>query len=177
MARVTAIVLRDRARAALLGAGGRGFVRFPEQGALLVSDVLRRSESQEAGQKLMDALLQAGFESWQQDGLLLITPSDALLVQIDSASCAIDWEGSRHGAQALAARWMAKERRALTGAGRQLVVDCLRLTWQNRVMDGLRALRAQAAVMQRSGDTSGFYEAGAVLAEWCNEQEGKCDED
>ena len=173
MARVTAIALRDRARSALLASGGRGFVRFPEQGALLVSDVLRRCEDEAAKQKLLDALSQEGFESREQDGLLLINPSDALLQSIDCAACGIDWDGALHGAQALARRWMAKERRALTGAGRQLVIDCLRMTWQDRVANALRTLCAQAAVMQRSGDVSGFYEAGAVLADWCNTQEGK----
>lgn len=173
MARVTAIALRDRARQALLSAGGRGFVRFPDQGALLVSDVLRRCEGREDRQRLTDALLHAGFESCERDGLLLITPSDALLAQIGCDGCTIQWDGPLHGAQAQALRWMRKERRALTGAGRQLVVDALRLTWQDRVTDGLRALCAQAAVMQRSGDMSGFYEAGSVLADWCNEQEEK----
>ena len=177
MARVTAIDLRDRARAALLAAGGRGFVRFCEQGALLVSDAIRRCEDDAAQRKLTDALAQVGFESWMQDDLLMMVPSDALLEQIACEGCEVDWSSPLHGAQALAVRWLARERAALTNAGRQLIADCLRLTWQNRVMDGLRALCAQAAVMQRSGDTSGFYEAGAVLAEWCNEQEGKCDED
>ena len=177
MARITAIVLRDRARAALLAAGGRGFVRFPEQGALLVSDALRRCESEEAEQKLKDALWQAGFESYKQDSLLLMTPSDALLENMTCDACEIDWDAPLHSAQALAKRWLAFECRPFTAAGRQLIVDCLRLTWQDRVMDGLRALRAQAAVMQRDGDTSGFYQAGAVLADWCNEQEGKRNED
>ena len=177
MARITAIALRDRARAALLSAGGRGFVRFPEQGALLVSDALRRCESEAAEQGLKDALWQAGFECYKQDGLLLMTPSDALLENIDCDTCRIDWDAPLHSAQALAKRWLACERRPLTAAGRQLIIDCLRLTWQDRVMDGLRALRAQAAVMQRNGDTSGFYQAGTVLADWCNEQEGERNED
>ena len=177
MARITAIALRDKARTALLAAGGRGFVRFPDQGALLVSDVLRRCESEADKQKLMAALWQAGFAGSEQDGLLMIMPSDALLADMDCDACRIDWDGALHGTQALAARWLAKGKRPLTHAGRQLIVDTLRLTWQDRVPDGLRALRAQAAVMQRSGDTSGFYEAGAVLANWCKEQEGTCDED
>jgi hypothetical protein len=165
--------MRDSARTALLGAGGRGFVRFCEQGALLVSDAIRRCEDDAARQKLTDALAQAGFESWTQDDLLMIVPSDVLLEQIACSSCEVDWTSQLHGAQALAARWLARERQALTKAGRQLIVDCLRLTWQDRVVDGLRQLRAQAAVMQRSGDTSGFCQAGAVLADWCRKQEGK----
>ena len=173
MACVTAIAMRDSARQALLGAGGRGFVRFCEQGALLVSDAIRRCEDDAAQQKLTDALAQAGFESWTQDDLLMILPSDALLEQITCDGCEVDWSSSLHGVQALATRWLARERAALTQAGRQLIVDCLRLTWQDRVMDGLRQLRAQAAVMQRSADTSGFCQAGAVLANWCKEQEGK----
>ena len=177
MARVTAIALRDMARTALLSAGGRGFVRFLEQGTLLVSDVLRRCENDAAKKKLTDALAQAGFESCEQDGLLLITPADALLGQIAAGACDVDWESPLHGAQALAKRWLEREREALTPAGRQLIIDCLRMTWQDRVGDCLRQLSAQAAVMMRSGDTSGFYEAGAVLANWCNEQEGKHDED
>ena len=177
MARVTAIALRDRARTALLKAGGRGFVRFPEQGALLVSDMLRRCEDEQAEQKLMDALAQEGFVSWKQDGLLLINPSDELLQSVDCAACEVDWDGALHGVQALALRWMKREKQPLTPAGRQLVIDSLRLTWQDRMADGRALLSAQAAVMQRSGDTSGFCTAGAVLADWCDRQEGKCHED
>lgn len=177
MAHLTAIALRDRARTALLSAGGRGFVRFLDQGALLVSDALRRCEDDAAKRQLTDALAHAGFVSCEQDGLLLITPADALIAQIACDACGIDWESPLHSAQALAMRWLSQERRTLSDGGRQLIVDCLRLTWQDRVPDGLRQLRAQAAVMMRSGDMSGFYEAGAVLANWCNEQEGKHDED
>ena len=104
-------------------------------------------------------------------------PSDALLESMACDACEVNWDSPLHSAQSLAKRWLACERRPLTAAGRKLIVDCLRLTWQDRVMDGLRALRAQAAVMQRDGDTSGFYQAGAVLANWCNEQEGKAHED
>ena len=43
MARVTAVRLRERARGAMLAAGGRGFVRFlPAGGALLATDAIRR---------------------------------------------------------------------------------------------------------------------------------------
>ena len=58
-----------------------------------------------------------------------------------------------------------------------MVIDTLRLTWQDRMADDWMVLRAQAAVMQREGDTSGLYQAGAVLANWCDRQEGKRHED
>ena len=177
MARITALSLRGMARTAIFSAGGRGFVRFPERGTLLVSDAPRRCEDDAAKQRLLDALAQAGFDCREADGLLLIDPSDALLAQIDDADCAfVDWDSSLHSAQALSARWLGRERRPLTPAGRQLIIDALRLTWQDRMMDGLAALRAQAAVMQRNADTSGFCEAGAVIWNWCAMQEGKEDE-
>jgi hypothetical protein len=89
----------------------------------------------------------------------------------------VNWDGGLYAVQALAVRWMKRERQPMTSAGRQLVIDSLRLTWQDRMADGLTMLRAQAAVMQRSGDTSGFCTAGAVLAGWCDRQEGKHHED
>lgn len=178
MARVTAIALRDCARAAMLEAGGRGFVRFPERGALLVSDAIRRCEDEAARTRLTAALEAAGFACRQEDQLLLIMPSDALLAQIDCEdSCEIDWDGPLCSVQALSARWLKKKRQPLTAQGRQLIIDTLRLTWQSRAAQGLEALRAQAAVMQREGDTSGFCQAGAVLKNWCDMQEGKAYED
>lgn len=172
MARVTAIALRDRARAALLAAGGRGFVRFPERGALLVSDAIRRCEGDEAKARLTAALEEAGFVCYEQDNLLMITPADALLEAIGcEGGCEIDWDGPLCRVQALADRWLKKPRQPLSQSGRRLMIDTLRLTWQNRAADGLDALCAQAAVMQREKDTSGFRQAGAVLKDWCDMQE------
>ena len=178
MARVTAVSLRDQARSAMLAAGGRGFMRFPEQGALLVSDAVRRCRDEADKARLLDTMKDAGFDCCELDGLLMITPCDALLAQIICDGCGmIDWDGPLCSAQALAVRWLRRERQPLSPAGRQLIVDTLRLTWQNRVLDGLTALRAQAAVMQRKGDTSGFHESGAVLKNWCDMQEGTGHED
>lgn len=178
MARLTAIALRDRARAAMLAGGGRGFVRFPERGALLVSDAIRRCEGEEAKARLFAALEDAGFVCFEQENLLMISPSDVLLSQITCEdACEIDWDGPLCAVQALAARWLGKEAQPLTNDGRQLIIDTLRLTWQDRVIDGLSALCAQAAVMQRKKDTSGFRIAGAVLKNWCDMQEGKANED
>ncbi|MBQ7885655.1 MAG: hypothetical protein IJ313_02040 [Clostridia bacterium] len=178
MARVTALMLRDRAREAMIAAGGRGFVRFPERGALLVSDAVRRCENGPAKALLLEALSQAGFDCREQDGLLMITPADALLAEICcEGSCAVDWDGPLCIVQALAKRWLSKPRQPLTGDGRQLIIDTLRLTWQDRVQEGLAALCAQATVMQRRGDISGFRIAGAVLRDWCDMQEGLSHED
>ena len=178
MARVMAIALRDRARAALLGAGGRGFVRFPERGALLVSDAVRRCEDEAAKTRLLAALKEAGFTCCEQDNLLMIMPSDALLAQLScEAGCSIDWDGPLWSVQALADRWLKKPPLPLTQDGRQLIVDALRLTWQDRAADGLDALCAQAAVMQRKGDISGFCQAGAVMKNWCDMQEETGHED
>ena len=178
MARVTAISLRDAARNALLAAGGRGFVRFCDQGALLVSDAIRRCGDDAAKEQLTIALAQAGFTCREQDGLLMIDPQDELLEAIVyEGDFAVDLDSELCSVQALAARWLSRDKQTLTLAGRQLLLDALRLTWQDRIADGLAQLRAQAAVMQRYGDTSGFCEAGAVLANWCDRQEGKCHED
>ena len=178
MARVTAVSLRNAAREAMLLGGGRGFVRFMDSGALLVSDAVRRCEDDAARARLLNALCQAGFDCREQDGLLMMNPTDALLEEIRyEGDFAADWEGALCAVQALALRWMKREKQPLTPAGRQLVIDSLRLTWQDRMADGRALLSAQAAVMQRSGDTSGFCTAGAVLADWCDRQEGKCHED
>ena len=48
MARVTAVSLRNAAREAMLAAGARGFVRFMDSGALLVSDAVRRCADEAA---------------------------------------------------------------------------------------------------------------------------------
>ncbi|MBQ8617468.1 MAG: hypothetical protein IJ418_08115 [Clostridia bacterium] len=178
MARITALVLRDRARAAMLAAGGRGFVRFPERGALLLSDAIRRCEDDAAKTRLLAALAEAGFVCHERDNLLEITPADALLAEIDcEGSGETCWDGPLWRAQALSARWLKKPILPLTADGRQLIIDTLRLTWQDRVAGGLDALCAQAAVMQRQRDVSGFHTAGAVLKDWCNMQEGTGHED
>lgn len=178
MARVTAVSLRDRVRSALIAAGGRGFVRFPECGALLVSDAVRRCESDADRKKLTDALSRAGFDASEQDDLLMINPKDELLQAIAyEGAFSVNWDGVLSDVQALAMRWLGREKQPLTQEGRQLVIDALRFTWQDRMTDGLEALRAHAAVMQRQGDTSGFLQAGIILADWCDRQEGRCHED
>lgn len=178
MARVTAIALRDAARNALLAAGGRGFVRFMDQGALLVSDAIRRCESDAHKAGLTAALERAGFSCWEQDGLLMINPQDDTLEAIAYEGCfSVRWDSALCAVQALARRWMKREKQPLTPAGRQLIIDALRLTWRDRIADGMMFLCAQAAVMQRGADTSGFCQAGAVLADWCDRQEEKSHED
>ena len=171
MARVTAVSLRDKARGAMMAAGGRGFMRFPESGALLVSDAVRRCGSDEVKAALVAAMAQAGFDCWEQDGLLMLRPQAAVLESIAyEDGFSINWDGALWQVQALAVRWLSRERLPLTQDGRRLVIDALRLTWQDRLPEGLALLRAQAAMMQRRGDTSGFCQAGAVLADWCDRQ-------
>ena len=175
MARVTALRLRDRAREAMLRAGGRGFVRFlPPGGALLATDAIRRCADDAARAALTDALMQAGFVCEMRSGLLELTPADDMLSALSASErTAVDWESPLHPVQALANRFQAAARQPLTGAGRQLILETLRLTWQTpeTLLSGLPALRAQAAVMQRRGDRSGMHQAGALLREFC-EQEG-----
>ena len=178
MARVTAVSLRDKARGAMMAAGGRGFMRFPESGALLVSDAVRRCGSDEAKAALVAAMAQAGFDCREQDGLLMLRPQAAVLESIAyEDGFSINWESTLWQTQALAVRWLKCDKQPLSPAGQQMVIDTLRLTWQDRMADDWMVLRAQAAVMQREGDTSGLYQAGAVLANWCDRQEGKRHED
>lgn len=177
MAAVTAIALRQRAREAMLAAGGRGFMRFCDAGdALLVCDAPRRCADDAARQRLADALADAGFAGRLEDGLLLLTPEDGVLRACgrDAPPCAVtDWDGPLAPAQALAARFLREEARPLTADGRRIVLATLRLLWQDaaHVSAGLIGLRAQAAALLRAGDRSGLYEAGALLARWCGEQE------
>lgn len=176
MARVTAAWLRSRAREAMLAAGGRGFMRFlPTGGALLVTDAIRRCEDDAARAKLEEALMDAGFACAVRGGLLELTPTDDMLTGLGGGQAPeTDWASTLHPAQALGRRWLANERLPLTAAGRQLIMEALRLTWQpeESVLAGLDALRAQAAVMQRRGDRSGLHEAGAVLRDYCDERQG-----
>ena len=176
MARVTAVRLREQARGAMLAAGGRGFVRFlPAGGALLATDAIRRCEDDTSRARLTDALAQAGFACGMRGGLLEMTPTDdVLLVPGGEERVAVDWESPLHPAQALAGRFLAAEKRPLTPDGRQLILETLRLTWlaPDRVLSGLPALRAQAAVMLRRGDRSGLHEAGALLKEFCEQEQG-----
>ena len=171
MARVTAVRLRGRAREAVLAAGGRGFVRFlPAGGALLATDAIRRCGDDAARERLTQALRAAGFACGVRGGLLDMTPADDVLSALDGEkTIAVCWESPLHPAQALAGRFLAAEKRPLTPDGRQLILETLRLTWlaPDRVLSGLPALRARAAVMLRRGDRSGFCEAGAVLKEFC----------
>lgn len=176
MARVTVVRLRERAREAMLAAGGRGFMRFLSAGgALLATDAIRRCGDDAARARLTDALHAAGFVCEARGGLLELTPADGVLLAFSGGGrAAIDWENPLHPAQALAARFLNNPKQPLTPAGRQLIVETLRLTWlaPDRVLPGLPALRAQAAVMLRQGDRSGLHEAGAVLREFCEQEQG-----
>ena len=176
MARVTAVRLRDRAREALLAAGGRGFVRFlPPGGALLATDAIRRCADESARAGLINALEAAGFICVAHGGLLELTPADDVLSAPVGGAVEVDWESPMHPAQALAHRFLASDKRPLTDEGRQLVLETLRLTWEmrdDRLLAGLTALRARAAVQLRRGDRSGLHEAGAVLKECCEQERG-----
>lgn len=168
--------VRRMARDALLGAGGGGFVRFaPPDGALLVTDAPRHC-GQEGRHAQVVALQAAGFDCQESDGLLLLSPGDALLEALCGAerSVCVDWEAPLCTVQALAARFGRESRLPLTPAGRQLALEMLRLLWQEekRVLKGVDLIRMRAAKMLRAGDRSGFGEAGSLLAAWCREREG-----
>ena len=170
MARVTgnpALALRTRAREAIFAAGGRGFVRFlPEGGALLVTDAARRTDAAQ----IEAALIRAGFDCAQErEGLIAFSPSDAAITALTDGPAPqleIDWEGPLHPAQALADRFLRRERAVLTDDGRQLILETLRAGYlpAERLGEGMDILRARAAAMLRGGDISGMTEAGRLLA-------------
>lgn len=176
MAGVTALSLRTAAREAMLAAGGRGFMRFlPPGGALLATDAVRRCESEAQKQAMIAALTAAGFVCCERDGLLMMTPKDALLGSISCGEAhEIDWDSPLHSVQALGLGWIRRQRKPLTQDGRQLILEALRLSWQpmKQTKDALDAMRARAAVMLRKRDDSGFHEAGAVLMDWCDQWMG-----
>lgn len=123
----------------------------------------------------MAALSAAGFTCAPQGPLVGLTPTDVLLQAAgkNAPSGRIDWDGSLVPAQALAVRWLRKPGLPLTGAGRMLAVETLRLLWQPRprVLAGLGGLRALAAQNLRVGDMSGTYEAGCYLSAWLFQEE------
>ena len=69
---------------------------------------------------------------------------------------------------AFAAYLMRRADRPLTEDGLRLIVETLRLLWQDEahVRTGLPALRARAAACLRVGEDSGFFLSGALLAGW-----------
>lgn len=162
--------LRDRARAAVFAAGGRGFVRFLPAGeeALLVSDAPRRCGDASA---LLSGCEAAGFAAHERDGLLLLTPTEAALRALElPARIDVDWDAPDAPTAAFAAYLLRRADRPLTAGGLRLTVETLRLLWQDEahVRAGLPALRAQAAACLRAHDDSGFFRSGALLAEWYN---------
>lgn len=165
--------LRDEARAAIFGAGGRGFVRFLSEGdALLVSDAPRRSDAD----ALLAALCARGYDCDIRDGLLIITPGTQRLLALCAAQPsqqATNWESTLYQAQALTARLLAEEALLLDEGGKQLALETVRLLWQPRekVLSGLPALRARIAVRLREKKRSGLHEAGRLLAGWLSQQE------
>ena len=118
----------------------------------------------------MASLAAAGFVCHlEENGLLVLSPSDAQIAAMTRdcpPAAPIDWDGALHPAQALADRFLRRERLPLTDEGRQLVLETLRLCSlpQGRMLEGLGALRARAAAMLRSSDGSGMAEAGCLLA-------------
>ena len=166
--------LRNLAREALAACWARGFVRIaPAGGALLVTDAASRCA--DGGTALRGALAAAGFACRGAGGLLALTPDDALLATLcarTERAVRIDWDGPLHPAQALAAQLLRADAMLLTDGGRALVVEMARLLWRPRpqVLAGLPALRARRAALLRERDASGFAPAGALLANWCDEQ-------
>lgn len=167
---MTVLQLRDAARLALAQGGGRGFVRFAASGrALLVTDAPRHGAFDPA------PLCRAGFLCEADGTLLLLTPAGALL----DALCArpdgpvpIDWASPLHPAQALAARLLRSGRGVPADDGLQLMLDTARLLWlpPGQVLRALPGIQAQVAAMLRKRETRGFAQAGALLANWCDER-------
>lgn len=170
MAAVNAV--RSKARDAVFAAGGRGFVRFLPDGeeALLVSDAPRRCPNPSA---LLCACGAAGFGAEERDGLLLLTPTEETLRSLNlPRAIDVDWSSADAPLAAFAARLMHRVDRPLTENGLRFAVETLRLLWQDdaHVRCGLPALRARAAACLRIHDDSGFFLAGALLAERCQKQ-------
>ena len=167
---MTAPEMRALARETVLACGGRGFMRFADGGdALLVCDAARRCTEEEAA-RMADALAAQGFLVRMEDGLMLIAPGDELIGKITAKPRQVRWDAPEASLQALAERLLGVPKMPLTAAGRALVNESLRLTGRpgEDVLAGLDAIRAQAAVMLRSGDRSGMHEAGAILSIWCD---------
>lgn len=166
--------LRNLARETLASCGARGFVRFaPEGGALLITDAAARCA--DGGVALGEALTAAGFVCRREGALLALTPDDALLAALcarERRTVPVDWDRPLHPAQALAAQLMRADALPLTDGGRALIVETARLLWRptEQVLAGLPALRARRAALLRCHDVSGFAPAGALLANWCDEQ-------
>ena len=165
MAAVNAV--RSKARDAIFAAGGRGFVRFLPDGeeALLVSDAPRRCQNPSA---LLCACGAAGFGAEEREGLLLLTPTEETLRSLNlPRAIDVGWSSADAPLAAFAARLMRRGDRPLTENGLRFAVETLRLLWQDdaHVRCGLPALRAQAAACLRIHDDSGFFLAGALLAE------------
>lgn len=173
MAGMSVTGLRDLAREAMLSSGARGFMRFALEGdALLVTDAAARCEDGGAG--LRDALVAVGFTCQSDGRLTLITPTDALLEQLcaGNGDMRIGWDRPLHPAQALAARLLREGYTPLDESGRRLVLETARLLWQpqDRVITGLADIRAEVAVRLRERNRNGFYQAGRLLCNWCQEQ-------
>lgn len=173
MAGLSVIALRDLAREAMLACGARGFMRFAQScGGLLVTDAAARCE--DGGAALWEELGARGFDCQSDGHLTRITPGDALIEQICTGHCdvRIDWDSPLHPAQALAARLMREKHEPLEDDGRALVLNTARLLWQpqDKVLAGLEDVRATVAVRLREGNRNGFYQAGRLLSNWCQEQ-------
>lgn len=170
MAGVTA--LREAARSAIFGAGGRGFVRFcAREDALLISDANRRSDAQ----VLARALADAGFACEIRDDLMLIRPTDERLLALCAAQereIIVDWTHPLCRMQALAAHLTRETPLPLDEGGRRLLLSAARLLWQpeEKVLSGMSALRTQVAVRLREGKRSGLHETGCLLGGWLEER-------
>lgn len=173
MENLSVIALRGLAREAMLASGARGFMRFAREGnALLVTDAAVRCA--DGGAALRDALCRAGFVCRSEGALTYVTPCDGLLEQLceGEGEAVIDWNSPLHPAQALAVRLMREAHAPLDDAGRQLVFCAARALWQpqEKVLAALSDVRALAAIHMREGNRNGFYQAGRLLCNWCQEQ-------
>ena len=114
-----------------------------------------------------------GIDPGQSTGLAIFKDgrlaSLETLVPVDvPARIDVDWDAPDAPTAAFAAYLMRRADRPLTEDGLRLVVETLRLLWQDEahVRAGLPALRARAAACLRVGEDSGFFLSGALLAGW-----------
>ena len=170
-------VLRDEARAAILGAGRRGFVRFLSEGdGLLISDAPRRCADGAGMEQMIRALEEAGFSCRIEEGLAYITPGKARLMALCNAQIkeiGIDWDGPLFDMQALCARLLREKPLELDEDGARLLVKTARILWQpkKKVLSCAGALRAMIAVRLREGNRGGLYEVGLLLRGWLQDSD------
>ena len=175
MEELTAIIMRSELRACLLRHGCGGTVYFANEEESLFSCSVAVQHEPDKLQIVADMFTRMGYTCRLQDSRIAVSPDDNYMQEMAT----LHLPQKKAGMQCTVSERLCLHKSVpLTGSGRQLIIETLRLerfaascinkpgSHQMQKMDvNIDRIRRRVAIGLRQGDSSGLFESGCFLYE------------